>query len=151
MLSTSPVPQPADPAHMEQALENETQRRIQLKRQMELQRQAFSEELERRASLDQRLTTEKESLHDALARAHAETHRLELELADRKDRISALEQDLTGRTEQISALECRIFVLEQKIVDLRSSTSWRVTGPLRRLARLLRPAARHAVRGEGRS
>jgi hypothetical protein len=79
----------------------------------------------------QNLSVENKALHQKLTES--------LKNINLKDEaIQKLSADINLRDEQIQKLSVENESLQLEIVDYTSSTSWKITRPLRRLSRLVR-------------
>jgi hypothetical protein len=61
---------------------------------------------------------------------------LSLSVADRNIRINDLDKAVTERNEQIAGLNQTTSILGHQITEIFSSTSWKITSPLRRLKKI---------------
>ena len=85
-------------------------------------------------TLKARMAQQRETLAAVQGRA-GEQERL---LADRALRITDLEAQDAALAERLEKTVVDLINHQQEVGELRSSTSWKITGPLRRIARVLR-------------
>ena len=94
---------------------------------------------------DQRLTAERSSWHAERERLRRDRERIAWLLVDAEQRIASLLLNAPDRFDETPEIDLEteallqiIENLRQEISDLRSSTSWRATRPLRSVSGLLR-------------
>ncbi len=98
-------------------------------------RRILTEREERISSLDQ----QRQDVEERLARREACAATLE-------QRIAELEQDFAAATDNLSVAHTHLSAALQQIEELRASTSWRITVPLRMLSTLARGGLRRLQR-----
>jgi FkbM family methyltransferase len=71
-------------------------------------------------------------------RTQAEVATLQEQLAERQHRVTTLSDELAAAQGAVTGLSGRVEELDDRIADLVTSTSWRVTAPLRAVTKRLR-------------
>lgn len=106
------------------------------------------EELTQEIAAHRQTLTERE---ERISRLNQEIDELQQTLATRYARISTLEQNLAERQEQAAALQeelaaatANLTTAHQQIEALQSSTSWRITAPLRHISTRMRAVLQNA-------
>lgn len=102
--------------------------RRQISEFIEMVQTLEDEQVWRRAEIE-RLNTELTWRTEDIRKLDTERQRLEVLAANHHDKLDA-------KRSQITVLESERATLRANLTDLRTSTSWRVTAPLRRLSRI---------------